>query len=302
MKVKVVNQLKYEDVIFIKEDGKEYKMIVRIRLNDECNNKICDFAITADIYERKCNIWKLFSSGCCHEAILKHAPRYKVFVALHNRNHYGYHSNMIENAKYLYDQKKYETMKEYLRLQDGELEQILLVADDKLALQWKLVQLGVVCMWHQEAKQAIAYLERLTGCKWQNPYSTEEEKFVMKPFTEEEESLVAQRFSEGYYEKENVLLRREIAFNNKIQDQRDEAIKEFNKKTERWQEILNVKFSILDKGILLDNVIVYDHSKEVKFNWLSYKEQVSREDFDRYVSEMKDECRFEDWKFTFVEN
>ena len=209
---------------------------------------------------------------------------------------------MIDNANYFYRQKKYEVLKEYLKLKDVELREILLVADDKLALRWKLGEMGVIDRLSREAKEAIAYLEKLTGCTWVNPYSPEEERFVLKPLTEEEENLMKERFSEGYYKEENVWKRREIAFNRKIEEQRTEAIEKFNKATERWQEILNVKFSILDAGILLENVIVYDHCKEVKFNWQSYKDQVSREDFDRYVQEMKDECRFEDWKFIFVEN
>ena len=233
---------------------------------------------------------------------MKYTPQYKCFVDLHNRNHYGEHVYIVDNANYWYRQKKYEVLKEYLKLKDGELGEILLVADDKLALRWKLDEIGIVDRWHREAKEAIAYLERLTGCTWVNPYSPEEEKFVLKPLTEEEENLMKERFSEGYYEEENVWKRREIAFNRKIEEQRTEAIEKFNKATERWQEILSIKFSILDLGILLDNVIVYDHCKEVKFNWKSYKDQVSREDFDRYVHEMKDECRFEDWKFIFVEN
>ncbi len=300
--IKVVSGLKYEDTIFYEEDGNKYKMIVHIRLNDECKNNICNFAITADIYELRCKTWRWFRGGCCHETILKHAPQYKCFVALHNCNHYGYHTYMIKNSKYWYEQKKYEAMKEYMRLKDGELEQILLVADDELALQWKLVKMGIVARWHQEAIDVIEYLNELTGCRWINPYSPEEERFVMKPLTEEDENLMKERFNEGYYEKENVLLRRKIAFKNKIEDQRAEAIEKFNKETEKFQERLKVKFSILDSGILLDNVMVYDHCKEVKFNWVSYKEQVSREDFDRYVAEMKAECRFEDWKFIFVEN
>lgn len=302
MEEKVVNGLKYDDTIFFEEDGKKYKMVVHIRMNDECKNNICDFAATADIYELCRKVWRWFSGGCCHEAILKYAPQYKCFVGLHNRNHYGAHAYIIDNANYWYRQRKYEVLKEYLQLKDDELGEILLVADDKLALRWKLGEMGIVDRWHQEAKEAIAYLERLTGCKWVNPYSPKEERFVMKTLTEGEESLMTQRFNEGYYEEENVQIRREIAFKNKIEDQRAEEIVKFNKETKKWQEILNVKFSILDEGILLDNVIVYDHCKEVKFNWLSYKEQVSREDFDRYVSDMKSECRFEDWKFIFVEN
>ena len=52
MEEKVVNGLKYDDTVFFEEDGEKYKMVVHIRMNDECKNNICDFAITADIYKR----------------------------------------------------------------------------------------------------------------------------------------------------------------------------------------------------------------------------------------------------------
>lgn len=299
MGMKVVSGLKYKDIIFYEEDGNKYRMIVHIRMNDECKNNICDFAITADIYELHRSSWKWFGGGCQHENILKHAPQYKCFVDLHNCNHYGYPTYAIQNSMYYFKLKKYHTIKNYLRLQEGELEDLLLFSDDEIAFQWKLNQMGIIDRWYQEALEAIEYLDELTGCRWINPYSKEEERFVIKPLTDEENRLIEERFTNGYYSKEQVMERREEALNKKIDEQKAEAIEKFNKATSRWQEILNIKFSILNEGILLDNIIVYEHSKEVTFNWKDYEVQVSREEFDRYVTNMKELCLFEDWKFNF---
>lgn len=301
--MKVVSGLKFEDTIFYEEDGKKYKMIVHIRMNDECKNKICEFAITADIYELHRSSWAWSRGGCQHEAILEHAPKYKCFVELHLCNHYGYGGiNSFSNALCWFQMNKIESVKDCLRLKDDEYNELQWFMDDKKSLQWKLNQMGIIQRWQQEANEAIDYLNELTGCRWVNPYSKDEEKFVMKPLTDEENKLIEERFHYGYYSEETVTIRRKNVLNTKIESQREEAIKEFNKHTSRWQEILNIKFSILDEGILLDNVIIYERSKEVQFNWKDWGVQVPKEDYDRYMAKITSECLFEDWKFSFKDN
>lgn len=301
--MKVVSGLKFEDTIFYEENGCKCKMIVHIRMDDECKNKICEFAITADIYELHKSSWKWVSGGCQHESILKYAPKYKCFVDLHLCNHYGYGgTNGISNALYWFKQDKIEFVKSSLRLKDDEYNELQWFMDDEESLKWKLNQMGIIDRWYQEAIEAIDYLNDLTGCRWVNPYSKDEERFIMKPLTDEENKLIEERFNHGYYSEESVTERRKKALNDKIEAQREEAIKEFNEQTKRWKEILNIKFSILDEGILLDNVIVFERFKEVKFNWKNWDIKVKREDFDRYVNNMKKNCLFEDWKFSFKDN
>lgn len=299
METKAAFGLKYEDTIFYKEDGNKRKMIVHIRMDDECKNRICEFAITADIYELHRSSWKWLGGGCQHETILEHAPKYKCFVDLHLCSHYGYHGSAVQNSMYWFKLKEYDAITNYLRLQEGELEQLSLVSDDELAFRYKLNQIGIVDRWYQEALQAIEFLVELTGCRWVNPYSKDEERFVMKPLTDEENRLMEERFANGYYSRERVEKRREEALKKKIDEQKAKALEEYNKVTSRWQEILDIKFTILNEGILLDNVIVYEHCKEVTFNWKEYDVQVSKEDFDRYVAKMKKLCLFEDFKFNF---
>lgn len=66
--------------------GTTFKINVKILLADDCKNNICDWSITADIYEQRKNgrfVW--CAGGCCHEEILKRFPQFKMFVDLQAR-------------------------------------------------------------------------------------------------------------------------------------------------------------------------------------------------------------------------
>lgn len=55
--------------------GTTFKIDVKILLADDCKNNICDWSITADIYEqRKNGRFVCCAGGCCHEEILKRFP------------------------------------------------------------------------------------------------------------------------------------------------------------------------------------------------------------------------------------
>lgn len=57
--------------------GTTFKINVKILLADDCKNNICDWSITADIYEQRKNgrfVW--CAGGCCHEEILKRFPQF----------------------------------------------------------------------------------------------------------------------------------------------------------------------------------------------------------------------------------
>lgn len=63
--------------------GTTFEINVKILLADDCKNNICDWSITADIYEQRKNgrfVW--CAGGCCHEEILKRFPQFKMFVDL----------------------------------------------------------------------------------------------------------------------------------------------------------------------------------------------------------------------------
>lgn len=69
--------LSYNVAKYFVENGVTYKMNVRISLGDYDKNGICDWSITADIYEKRRNgrfVW--CASNCCHDEILKYFPEF----------------------------------------------------------------------------------------------------------------------------------------------------------------------------------------------------------------------------------
>lgn len=97
--------------------GTTFKIDVKILLADDCKNNICDWSITADIYEQRKNgrfVW--CAGGCCHEEILKRFPQFKMFVDLHLSNHYGAPMYPVENGFYHITNSSKETAINYLRI------------------------------------------------------------------------------------------------------------------------------------------------------------------------------------------
>ena len=102
--------LSYNVTKFYVENGITYKMNVRIK------NGVCDWSITADIYEKRRNgrfVWCV--SSCCHEEILKRFPEFKTFIDLHLCNHYGQPMYPVENGLYHLKNSDKEKTINYLR-------------------------------------------------------------------------------------------------------------------------------------------------------------------------------------------
>ena len=59
------------------------KYEIEIRLDDECKNGHDDFAMTADIKEKRRNgRWVYVGGGCCHEKIVKVMPSLSTKVCI----------------------------------------------------------------------------------------------------------------------------------------------------------------------------------------------------------------------------
>lgn len=80
--VLVKNQVQ-KKVKFYKENGISYKMVVKIRYDDQCGNGHNSFAITCIIFEKIGSRFREFAGGCCHDEIAKHFPEIKSLIKWH---------------------------------------------------------------------------------------------------------------------------------------------------------------------------------------------------------------------------
>lgn len=159
--------------------GTTFKINVKILLADDCKNNICDWSITADIYEQRKNgrfVW--CAGGCCHEEILKRFPQFKMFVDLHLSN----------------------------------------------------------------------------------------------------------RINDGYYRPEAVQARKDEEKRKAYEKKRAEIINDCKKKQQKAENEKRVMLAVLDAGLSVNNVIYYDHSNELVFNWKDYETKVTENDFNKFVS------------------
>lgn len=278
------NKLSYTASKNYVENGSTYRIDVKIQLADECKNGVCSWSITADIYEKRRNerfVW--CSGGCCHDEILKCFPEFKRFVNLHLSDCYGAPIFAVENGYYHIKNSSKKTVMDYLRVTEEEYNN-LSQSEDKQYFKFLLYTEGVVLRWNEEARSAIKELEALTGNEWINPYEYDKERKHIESFTDEEAFEMNERLDSGYYTVEAIQERKEEAARKAYEKKRAEIIANCEKKVSKLEEEKTVKLYILDSGLPVDNVIYYDHKKEVVFNWLEYKDKISQDVFIDFLN------------------
>lgn len=271
----------YNVTKFYVENGITYKMNVCISLDDCCKNGICNWGITADIYEKRRNgrfVW--YASGCCHDEILKYFPEFKIFIDLRLCNHYGQPMYPVEFGVYHLVNSDKEKIINYLRITETEYDILRNNTEDKLRFKYLLYTLGIVDRWKQESLKAIKQLEALTGDTWENPYKNE--RFALK-LTDEERTLIENRIKEGYYTSEAIQERKDQKKREEYEKKRNEIIADCEKSIQEAENKKLVMLAVLDAGISLKNAIYYNHSNELAFNWNDYEEKVTQEQFDEFV-------------------
>lgn len=277
------NELFYSTQKIYVEKGKTYKMNVYISLNDDCKSGICNWSITADIYEKRRNgRFVGCASGCCHEEILKRFPQFKTFIDLHLCNHYGQPMYSVENGFYYLKNSDKEKTINYLRITETEYNTLHNSTEDKLYFIDLLYTLGIVDRWKQESLKAIKQLEALTGNIWENPYRPENECFVLR-FTDEERTLIENRIKDGYYTSEAIQERQNQKKREVYEKERNEIIADYEKSIQKAENKKLVMLAVLDAGIFSKSAIYYDFKNELTFNWNDYETKITQEQFDEFV-------------------
>ncbi|MFT3994822.1 MAG: hypothetical protein QM660_10970 [Dysgonomonas sp.] len=273
--VKRSNDLRYTTTKIV---GKE-KIVVKIRLNDECKNGHQDFAITADIYEKKGNGQYYYSrGGCCHDEILKRFPKFKLFVNLHLSDYSGAPMYAVENGFYHLQKSDKQTVIDYLRISEEQYNK-LIHAEDKDYFKYLLYSEGIVNQWLKEATLAIQLIEELTGSEFVN----DSERSQIAPLTNEEKTLIESRLRDGYYTIDAINLRKEEAKQAAKNKQITDLQSSFMKEKTKLENELNIKIFLLENDFSIENFIYYNHTNEGVFNWKNYGEQFSKSEFERLM-------------------
>lgn len=302
-------------------DGDIYGILdVEIRLDDQCKNKHCDIHMTASGWEKQgdqpIKIDRYFSyGGCCHGEILKHFPQFKIFADLHGCTHRGVPMYPTANGMYHIKRDDKAAAMGMLRITEEEYDAVKECVHDELYFLHKLEELGVQQRWHEEAHLAISTLTRLINdrkrkedpvsfgsnkVRWQNPYSDEIERIDKYLLTEEDRVVVSERFKIGYYTPEEIQRRKWMKDTEKIEKARMETYKDYINAIRKAMTQRDVELCVLDHGLPIDNFIFYNHTGIGVFNWKSYGDMITQEQFDAFIEISK--RKLPNVKFQFGES
>jgi len=266
--------------------------IINIRLDDECKNGHQDFSITATFWEKGKvkNDRNMITAGCCHEAILKAKPSLKLFTDLHLCDYDGVPMYAVENGFYHletgFTKEKKGTPEfktafcDYYRVTPEQFD-VLNTCQNSTQFAVKIVELGILGQWKQEAEQAIKLLEEWTGNEFIN--DSKKSQFHAPTAEQLEEEATKQR--EGYYTPEAQQQRKEAAKQAYIDNLKAEAQKAKGK-IDLEQ---TVKLAIFEAGgkKAVENTIFYTHANEIKFNWKNFGEQLTPAEIEDIKSKLQ---------------
>lgn len=282
--METTNKLFYSGTKFFTENEEDYRITVRISLDDDCKNNICNWSITADVdWKNKHGKYEDYLGGCCHDEVAKHFPELAKFISLHLCNHYGAPMYPVENGTYHIKNSDKSVAIEYLRISDKEYSKLSEAVDDKMYFKYLLFNLGIVDRWKRESDELLVELEDLCGKKWVNPYTPEKERFTLT-LTDEERLFIEERIKAGYYSAENIEKRREEAHKEKMLKKRAEICERYNKEIRQIEAEKKIKLCVFDYGLPADNVIYYPHSNTLSFNWNNCKNKITQKEFDDFVN------------------
>ena len=107
---------------------------------------------------------------------------------------------------------------------------------------------------------------------------------IYQVFDSEERTLTENRIKDGYYTSEAIQAREDQKKREEYEKKRNEIIADYEKEIQKAENRKLVRLAVLDTGIPLKNVIYYNHTNELAFNWNDYEEKVTQEQFDKFVN------------------
>lgn len=242
-----------------------YEFDYLILLDDECKNGYLTFSFTGSIKIKKNNRrYYDFISGAIGDIITYFRPELSIFEKLHTCNHLGQPMH-IDNIRYHINEGKTDReISEMYNISDMKAIEILRNASDNKDLFYYLVfRLGVAENWEKLANEAIQEIEKRSNSK----LKIENKDRVFKQFPEKECEVLENLYQLGYASN----AQKELRDKARKEDQKQKELKEIeeqrNKAISKAQKEYEVKKAVVSFGISWINVIFYDHSNKLCFNY-----------------------------------
>lgn len=153
----------------------------------------------------------------------------------------------------------------------------------------------------KDKKQAKEYL-RVTDeeleflAKCEDKESEERHRLVL---SDEEREEIEGKILFGYYTESAIQERQEAKRIAEIEKRKNEVIKTFEKRINKATKEKDVKLAILGAGLLSDNYIYYVEGNNVVFNYYSYHDKVTEEEYNNMLKNIDYSLLPEGIKFEF---
>lgn len=254
--IKIGNQILYPG---------RYEFDYLIKLDDKCKNGHLTFSFTGSIKIRKRNgRYYDFISGAIGDIVTYFKPELSIFEKLHTCNHLG-QPTCIDNIRYhINEGKTDQEIAEMYNISDIKAIEILRNASDNKDLFYYLVfRLGVAENWENLANEAIREIEKRRNSK----LKIEGKDRVYKQFPEKECEVLENLYQLGYASN----VQKELKDKARKEEQKQKELKEIederDKAIAKAQKEYEIKKAVVSFGISWSNVIFYDHSSKLCFNY-----------------------------------
>lgn len=270
--IKIDNQILYPG---------DYKFDYLIKLDDECKNGHLTFSFTGSIKIKKGNgRYYDFISGAIGDIITYFKPELSSFEKLHTCNHLG-QPMYIDNIRYHINKGKTDQeIAEMYNISDMKaIKTLRNVSDDKDLFYYLVFRLGVDDAWEKLAAEAIREIEERNGHK----LKIENKDKVFKQFPEKECEVLENLYQLGYASKEQKELRNKARKEEQKQKELKEIEDERNKAIAKAQKEYEIKKAVVSFGISWNNVIFYNHSSKLCFNYSDYYKKTPSDLINEFI-------------------
>lgn len=164
---------------------------------------------------------------------------------------------------------------------------------------------------HEEILKASPKLKMFVDlhlCDWRGtplyPVSTgyyflQKDKKQAKEYLRVTDEEMEGKILSGYYTESAIQERKEAERIAKIEKRKNEVIKTFEKRINKATKEKDVKLAILGAGLLSDNYIYYVEGNNVVFNYYSYHDKVTEEEYNNMLKNIDYSLLPEGIKFEF---